>query len=155
MSGAAVRITVDVALDPAAAFDAFTAEIDSWWVRDRHSWHDPDRAVGIRFEPGVGGRLVEVHDRATGDGVALAVVVVWQPGERLMFRDADRESPQEVEVRFDAVETGTRVTLEHRGVRLPAGAHGRMPGPGWWLIARWFDRYVTVRREPVPDQRNP
>jgi len=58
LSARVVR-TVDVAVDPATAFEVFTAEIDDWYERGRYSWHDPKRAVRIRFEPGVGGRWIE------------------------------------------------------------------------------------------------
>ena len=45
------------------------------------------RAENVRFEPGVGGRLVEVHDAATGEGRTMGDVTVWEPGARLVFVD--------------------------------------------------------------------
>src|ERR1041384_2149382 len=69
-AGAVVSVvrTVEVTLDPLRAFEAFTGEIGEWYVGGPHSWNDPQRAVGIRFEPGVGGRWIEVWDEVTGEG---------------------------------------------------------------------------------------
>ena len=52
---ASVRVTIYVAVDPTAAFEIFTAEIDEWYRRGPHNFFDPVRAVAIRFEPGEGG----------------------------------------------------------------------------------------------------
>ena len=46
---ASVRVTVYVGVDPASAFDVFTAEIDHWYQRGPHNFFDPVRAVAIRF----------------------------------------------------------------------------------------------------------
>ena len=59
---ALVRVVIYVAVDPASAFDVFTAEIDEWYQRGPHNFFDPVRAIAVRFEPGVGGRLLEVYD---------------------------------------------------------------------------------------------
>ena len=47
-----VTTSVEVAVDPATAFEVFTEEIDAWYQRGPHSWKNPDRAVAVRFEPG-------------------------------------------------------------------------------------------------------
>ena len=142
-----VTVTIDVAVDPDTAFEVFTGEIDSWYQRGPHSWRFPDRAVGIRFEPRVGGRLLEVHDRATGDGFAFGEVRVWEPGARLVFADLVSSEPPEplteVEVRFEAVDEGTRVTLEHRGLdRLPSEVAAQKRMYGWQTTLRWFEEYM-------------
>ena len=60
-----VSSAVDVAVDPATAFHAFTAELDLWWLRGPiNFWSDGGRVVEVRCEPGVGGRIVEVLDEA-------------------------------------------------------------------------------------------
>jgi hypothetical protein len=143
---ALVRVTIDVALDPATAFAVFTDEIDAWYQRDRHTLYDSRRAVAIRFEPGVGGRLVEVYDAATGDGREMGRVTAWEPGRRLVFVD-QRET--EVEVTFAGSEDGsTRVTLEHRGLERLAGTeaekHARY---GWRLLVPWYEQYVKAGAE--------
>jgi uncharacterized protein YndB with AHSA1/START domain len=117
------RVTTIVAADPATAFAVFTDEIDSWWRRGRrHRFTVGERGV-LRFEPGVGGRLVEVGD---GDDLfEVGRVLAWDQGARLVFlwrqRDYGPDEHTEVEVRFEATDGGTRVTVEHRGIeRLPA-----------------------------------
>ena len=59
---------VEVAADPARAFEAFTGEIDSWWVRGPINFFDAARAVEMRIEPGVDGRILEVYE---GDAFEL------------------------------------------------------------------------------------
>jgi uncharacterized protein YndB with AHSA1/START domain len=41
--------------------------------------------VGLRFEPFVGGRFLEVYDEATGEGFEIGRVTDWQPGRRLAY----------------------------------------------------------------------
>jgi hypothetical protein len=121
---ARVITTTLVACDPAAAFEAFTAEVDAWWKRGpkfRPSVHG--KGV-LRFEPAVGGRLLETYDN--GSQFVFGIVQVWEPGRRLVFDMIARafgpgESTQ-VEVRFEAEGEGTRVTVENRGWdRFPEG----------------------------------
>jgi hypothetical protein len=142
-----VTVSIDVAVDPETAFDVFTNEIDSWYQRGPHSWRYPDRAVGIRFEPGVGGRLLEIHDTESGEGFAFGRVLVWEPGSRLVFADLVSSAPPdrvtEVEVRFEAAGEGTRVTLEHRGLdRLPPDVAAQKRIYGWQTTLRWFDEHM-------------
>ena len=64
-----VSSEVEVAVDPATAFRAFTEEMDLWWVRGPiNFWSDGGRVVEVRCEPGVGGRIIEVLDRRRGRG---------------------------------------------------------------------------------------
>lgn len=136
---ASVRVSVVVDLDPADAFEVFTNEIDSWYRRGPHSFADPARAVGIRFEPGAGGRLVEVYDKQTGEGRTVGEVTVWDQGRRLVFVDSYQT---EIEVTFLVEGEATRVVLEHRGLeRLRpdlADRHGLFGGR---LLLAWFAEY--------------
>jgi len=149
-AGASVSATVDVAVDPATAFEVFTEEIDAWYRRGPHSWRFPDRAVGIRCESGVGGRLLEVHDPATGAGFEFGRITVWEPGARLVFIDLTSSTPpdpvSEVEVRFEAAPGGTRVTLEHRGLDvLPPDVADQKRRYGWQTLLGWYDEYMATR----------
>lgn len=144
----AVVRTVDVDVDPATAFEVFTEEINDWYRPGAYSWNDPDRAVGIRFEPGVGGRLMEIHDRATGEGYEMGRITVWEPGSRLVFAYRNvylpPEPTTEVEVRFEATATGTRVTLEHRGLdRMPPDVYRTWEARAWIELMRWFGEHVA------------
>lgn len=135
--------TVEVPVDPATAFTAFTDEIDAWYERGRHSWNVPERAVGIRFDDG---RLLELHD--DGDAYEMGRVTAWEPGERLAFAYRSVHLPEglatEVEVRFEAVPGGTRVTLEHRGLeQLPADELARWHERAWKRFVETYAAYVT------------
>jgi uncharacterized protein YndB with AHSA1/START domain len=145
-----VTVSVDVAVDPATAFDVFTAQIDDWYVRGPYSWIDPTRAVALRLEPRVGGRLLEVHDLATGEGPLFGIVREWDPPHRLVWDDLTPESPADpptqVEVRFESSGNGTRVTLEHRGLdRLPPDVAARKHVHGWITVLSWYANHMESR----------
>jgi uncharacterized protein YndB with AHSA1/START domain len=120
-----VSVTTVVRTDPDDAFRLFTDEIEAWWKRGpRFRLRDGP----MRFEAG---RLLEDQEQ-------VGRVLAWEPGVRLVFelstwsfRPGERT---EVEVRFDAVGDGTRVTVEHRGwERRPAGAAEFRTVVGlWW-----------------------
>jgi uncharacterized protein (TIGR02246 family) len=93
--------SVEVGVEPAAAFDLFTRETGAWWRVDR-SLGGGDGPV--TFEPGVGGM---VRDGTTEVGR----VKVWEPGPRLVFGYGGTD----VEVRFEGTAAGTRVVLRHYG----------------------------------------
>jgi mannose-6-phosphate isomerase-like protein (cupin superfamily) len=144
-----VTATVEVAVNPARAFAIFTEEIGQWWRPGPINWNDSHRAIGIRFESWVGGRLLEVYDAATGEGFECGRVVVWEPGVRLVFlyRDAGHEiDDTEVEVRFEPIEGGTRVTLEHRGwekLRPELAERKRkIKRWGWAGILDWYKEWA-------------
>lgn len=106
MSERAASAEIEVRADPAQAFSAFTEEIDSWWVRGPINFFDAARAVAMRIEPGVDGRVLEVYE---GDALELGRITAWEPGARLAYRSSVDDS--EVDVRFEPVEGGTRVTV--------------------------------------------
>jgi len=118
MNGSAsISATTLVGADPDTAFKLFTEEVDAWWKqgpRFRPSLHG---AGVLRFEPGVGGRLLEIYEG--GASFEFGRVTVWEPGRRLVMEMRARNfGPGEftqVEVRFEAAGEDTRVTVEHRG----------------------------------------
>ncbi|MGH9918312.1 MAG: hypothetical protein ACRD6W_05505 [Nitrososphaerales archaeon] len=71
--------SVEVGIDADTAFRVFTEELDLWWVRGPINHHAAGRAAAMRFEPGAGGRILEIYDEATGDVLELARVVEWEP----------------------------------------------------------------------------
>ncbi|MFN0095594.1 MAG: VOC family protein [Dehalococcoidia bacterium] len=143
----AVSSSVEVGLPPESAFDLFTAQMDRWYVRGPYSWNDPERACGIRLEPWIGGRWIEVWDAATGEGFECGRVKVWEPGQRLVMdvQTVTLSPGSEVEVRFEPSATGTRVTLEHRGLNNlpPDQAAARREGPGYHTMLGWFASAAT------------
>jgi hypothetical protein len=137
--------TIDVPVDPATAFALFTEEIDDWYERGPYSWNAPERAVGICFREG---RLLELH--LDGDAYEMGRLTAWEPGERLAFAYRSVHLPAglrtEVEVRFEAIGDGTRVTLEHRGLEgLPADEHARWRERAWLRFMQVFGDYVSSR----------
>jgi len=134
--------TVDIGVDAGTAFRLFTEEIGHWYRRGRWSWNDPDRAVGILIEPGVGGRWLEVWDDTTKEGYELGRVLVWEPGERLLLTYRNVHLPPgetEVEIRFEGIAGGTKVTLEHRGV--PELSEAQRAN-AWLNFMAWFRDYA-------------
>jgi SAM-dependent methyltransferase len=107
---------MDVALGPAAAFDVLVEAL----VAALHN-------VGVRFEPGPDGRVVEGAN-------TVGSVVSWKPGEGLVLEwrpaDWDASETTNVELRFEPIDGGTQVVLEQRG-------WGRLIGDGAEL-AGWF-----------------
>jgi len=139
-----VEVAVDVTADPEVAFDRFMRDINRWWRHDSRYWNAPERARGLRFEPFVGGRFIEVYDTATGEGFEIGRVTAWEPGRRLAFtwREAGwgTEEVTEVQVTFTPTGNGTRVSLRHGGwgrVRnglRQAGSYGA----GWKELLGWY-----------------
>lgn len=141
--------TVDVAVDPDTAFRIFTEEIGRWWKPGPLNWNNSERAVGVRIEPGVGGRWIELLDAATGEGVECGRITVWEPGTRLVFeyRDEGHEiDGTEVEIRFEEIHGGTRVTLEHRGWdAVPPNVAARrrnLKRWGWANVLNWYGEWA-------------
>lgn len=109
MTDRVVASEVEVALEPAAAFDVFTAELDYWWLRGPINNWDAARVTEMRCEPGVGGRLLEIYDAASDDMLELARITAWEPGSKLAWQSSVDDV--RVEVHFHATEVGTRVQL--------------------------------------------
>jgi hypothetical protein len=126
---ASVRVSIYVGVDPATAFEVFTGEIDAWYRRGPHNFFDPVRAIAIRLEPRVGGRLLEVYDNESAEAREMARVMAWEPGARLLLRDSRNT---DIEVTFEPSGAETRVILEHRGLErlspAEAESHARFGG---------------------------
>jgi len=148
-----IVVTTVVDADALTTFEVFTEDVNDWWRQGPRF-----RGAGgtLRFDPGEGGRLVQLD----GDGAEFEFgrITVWKPGERLVVgwrnRDFAAGETTEVEVRFEAVGPATRVTLIHRGWdALPAdhpsrhglvgSAFGAMQGV-WWA-----DQILALRRSAM------
>ncbi|MEJ3748702.1 VOC family protein [Actinomycetes bacterium KLBMP 9797] len=147
MTRTSAQAQVEVAVDPATAFRAFTDEIDRWWVPGPINNWDSSRALGRRIEPGVGGRILEVYDEASADVLELGRITVWEPGARLVYRSSIDDT--EVEVRFAPTPAGTLVRVDHR--LLPGGDADRAaffwPNVIHWL-ASWCRDRDTAPAQP-------
>src|SRR5579864_3974230 len=100
-----VSSAVEVAVDPETAFTAFTEELDLWWVRGPINHHAAGRALAMRCEPGVGGRLLEVYNDTTGEALELARITAWEPGKRLAWTSSIDDV--RTEVQFEPSAAGT------------------------------------------------
>lgn len=119
----AVRVSADVALEPAAAFDVLLEELVA-----SLSWR------GIRFDPGPDGRLSQ-------DDAVVGRVVSWEPGARAVLEwrpeswEPDRVT--RLEIRVEALDGVSRVTVEQRGWEAVVGDAGELAG--------WFASEVAAR----------
>ena len=139
--------SVEVTADPQTAFTAFTEELDLWWVRGPINAYDSGRLVEMRLEPGVGGRILEVYDASTGDGLELARITVWEPGRRVAWTSSLDDVS--IDVRFEPTETGTSVRLEATvadGGEDRGGSSFVAVAPAWF--GAWVRRRDTAPREP-------
>ena len=151
-----ILVALRIAAPPEIVFDAFTADIALWWKPNGLFSFTPRSPGVMAFEDG---RLVE--RLVSGKVFEVGQVRVWERGQRLVFgwRQATfaPDMDTEVEVRFDAVDEGTRVTVEHRGwdtVPAPHVARHGFPGPvflqrhgEWWraLLAGLASRANSVQ----------
>lgn len=113
---AAVKVAIRVAVDPLKAFEVFTRDIATWWHRDARYQFLPGGQGFLRFEPGVGGRLLETS--ATGTFV-VGEIFTWEPGKELGFfwkaTNFRADQKTRVTIRFEPCMAGTRIVLEHSG----------------------------------------
>lgn len=144
----AVNSSIEVAVDPATAFKVFTEELDSWWLQGPINFFDTARAYFMRMEPGVGGRIIEVYDKRTGDGLELARITVWEPGERVAWTSSLDDV--EIDIRFEKSPGGTEVrvqaTIPEGGADKGGTAWVRM-GPLW--LNDWIRKRDQVPHEPL------
>jgi Activator of Hsp90 ATPase homolog 1-like protein len=121
--------SVVLACEPARAFQLFTARIGEWWPADRRHTKDPHSELFL-LESG------RFYERSRdGTEVDLGKVRVWEPPQRLVldfYVGTDAGHPTEVEVRFSAEGSVTRVSIAHR----PTPASQAM----WNLRAPIFER---------------
>lgn len=141
-----LRVQVFVVTDPDTAFRIFTEETDLWWRRGpRWRFTRSPRSV-LRFEPGPGGRLVEIDPDDEGAGWVVGRILAWEPGRHLRFSwrlpNFSSGEDTEVEVHFRAQDGGTRLELVHRGLRgLPPGhpaRHGEEDRAFCGRLGRWW-----------------
>ncbi|HYN22993.1 MAG TPA: methyltransferase domain-containing protein [Thermoanaerobaculia bacterium] len=122
MSSTSLRTSIELALDPAAAFAVFAEELASGLAR-----------LGLHFDAGAQGRVTE-------GAVEVGQVIAWEPGTSMALEwhpaDWQPEEVTRVELHFEPADGGTRVTLEHRG-------WGGLIGDGGELMG-WFAGEVVA-----------
>ena len=115
-----LHISIDLRLRPPAAFDNLMDELSMRLSR-----------LGMRFEPGPGGKV-------TDGAIEVGRVVSWLRNERIVLEWRPANWPpfetSKMELRFEALEDGTRVTLEHDGLSNLLGDE----------LAGWFGSEVAA-----------
>lgn len=150
-----ILVALRVAVSPEHAFEAFTRDIAIWWRPNGLFQFTDSRTGRLAFEPGPGGRLLETYD----DGSVFEVgrIRLWEPPTRLVlsWRQASFTADQETEVhvRFDALDEGTRVTVEHFGwdaiPRRHAARHGLPLGVFQLRHAQWWQALLGSYRSTL------
>ena len=136
-----VRKSLLVHASPEDAFDVFTEDIDSWWPRTHHIGKVPMQRVII--EPKASGRCYTVQ--VDGTECDWGRVLAWDPPARFVmswYPGKDDSQATELEVRFTAEGSGTRVDLEHRGWEILAeeGQQTRDNyDSGWPTVLGYFE----------------
>lgn len=95
---------------PERAFELFTEQAGLWWPAARRHSKDPNSTIRMEAT----GRFYE----RSGDGseVELGVVRQLEPGKRLLldwYPGTGPNSPTRVEITFEPVDSGTKVTVRH------------------------------------------
>jgi uncharacterized protein YndB with AHSA1/START domain len=125
-----VLVALRVKASPARAFEAFTADIGTWWRPSPLFRFTPRDPGVLSFEAGEGGRLIETLPNGTV--FEIGEIRAWEPPTRLVFgwRQATFAPDQatQVEVSFEAVGDETRVTVEHTGWDVVPAAHAARHG---------------------------
>jgi uncharacterized protein YndB with AHSA1/START domain len=108
-----IRKSIHVRWPPDVAFRRFTKEIATWWPMRTHSVGE-EKTESVVFEDFVGGR---VYERIRGgEESTWGTIVHWEPPHRVVFTWHPGRSPeqaQEVELRFTAEGSGSRLELTH------------------------------------------
>jgi SAM-dependent methyltransferase len=119
---ATILTSIDVALEPRAAFDSICAELSSALER-----------LGMRFDTGPGGTV-------TAGPLEIARVVSWTPGERVVLEwhpaTWDPATTTTLELRVEPHQNGALITVEIGGWERVV----REPGE----LAGWFGSEVAA-----------
>jgi SAM-dependent methyltransferase len=117
-----VRVSSDLTLAPEAAFDVLVGELVAALAQN-----------GMDMVAGTNGRIAEGE-------FEVGRIAAWKPGEliQLQWHPADWQTEEvtEVEMRFEPIAGGTRVTVEHRDWGGLIGDPGEMAG--------WFTRTIVT-----------
>jgi uncharacterized protein YndB with AHSA1/START domain len=147
-----VQASVTVPLDTERAFEMFVDRFQDWWPSDgSHSLTD---ARAFLLEPEPEGRWGEEdpHGNFHPWGRVLAVdrprqiLLAWQLSPAFEY-DPDRARQTEVEVTFEPVGDGTKVTLEHRGFEVWGEPGEEMRGSvegGWGTLLELYAARIAA-----------
>ena len=151
-NAAKIESAVEVNVAPELAFQVFTEELHCWWQQGAINFHDSSKAYHMAIEPGVGGRVMEVYNTDSGEGLELARVTAWEPGKRMAWQSSIDDVA--VEILFSEVTGGTRVSVTAalaEGGRDAGGTAWVRMTPNW--LSAWVAQRTAHTTEPfVPDR---
>jgi len=162
--GDAASASVLVGVPPAEAFEVFTNEIDLWWRRGPRFRFAGKSPGVLAFVGGLGGRLVETVELASGTrSFDVGAIVGWDPPRALAvewrginFKPGEKTL---VEISFEPRGAGTFVTVHHSGwAALPEGhpvRHGQPPAEFARTIGLWWAALLTSLRERIAGEDVP
>jgi len=153
-----VIVALRVRASPERTFTAFTRDIGLWWRPSRFFAFTPRSPGVLSFDGGEGGRLIET--REGGKVFEVGKIKVWAPFERVVFgwRQASFSPDQatEVEVRFEAVGEGTRISVTHTGWDSVPSEHVAKHGFPETLFLRrhaeWWQAQLAHLAERIDDR---
>ena len=136
-----IHKSIRVERSPEASFRIFCEEIGQWWPGGFGG-----EGSRLAIEPKVGGRFFET--RTDGSEYEIGRVTAYQPPALVAFtwRAPSWELTTQVEVRFSAEDTATRVELDHSGwERSPKLTDGRKSyDSGWETILGHYQRHIAA-----------
>ena len=148
---APVRKNVRVNATPERAFEIFTSGMVRWWSKQYSINRSPIRDIVI--EPRADGRWFERGE--DGSECQWGKVLAWEPPSRLLLAwqitrsfSYDPDLVTELDVRFIAEGSGTRVKLEHRLEGYGAAAEDvfKVFDGGWQGLLESFAREAATQR---------
>jgi uncharacterized protein YndB with AHSA1/START domain len=150
MTIAPILRSITVKAPPDRAFELFVGHMGAWWPKGRTVGQTPHLDIIVERRPG--GRW---YERSEG-GVETdwGKVLALSPPDRLLLAwqlDAgfryDPAFSTEVELTFEAVDEGTRVTLEHRNLERFGDSAEKLAqqlGGGWPTFLKYYADYAAA-----------
>lgn len=147
--GSRVLVSTRIDAPPDRVFRAFTDEIALWWQPSPLFRFTRGRPGSLAFVSGDPRRLVET--KPDGTEFVVGEVRSWDPPHRVVvsWREESFDEGQETElhVRFEPVDRGTRVVVEHFGWdRIPidhVARHGFELSMFQRRFAEWFQALLA------------
>jgi hypothetical protein len=155
IAGDKVRVQTLVQVPIADAFAVFTEEIDQWW-RTGPAYRIGGKHPGpLHLEPKLGGRLWQQYGKGGTALHEIGTITAWDPPAHFAFTwigiNFKPDESTLVEVWFEQRETGTRVTLEHRGFAALRDdhpvRHGKPIAQFIGDLGMWWGALLTSLRE--------
>jgi uncharacterized protein YndB with AHSA1/START domain len=148
MTIAPIVRSVTVKAPPDRAFDLFVSGMGHWWPRGRTVGQSPHADIVIERRPG--GRWFERSEDGVetdwGRVLELAppdrILLAWQLDAAFRY---DPDVSTRVELTFEPVAGGTRVTLEHRDLERFGESAEKLAGllgGGWPTFLGFYAGYV-------------